>query len=210
MPRAAEPVELPAEAERDADLVRLIVEGDPAALTNWFRRFRDGVYRFAYYRLATDADLAADATQQTFLVALERLADFDPERGSMSHWLQLLSRNVIRDLLARHKRGAQLETLWNGIDDRLRETLGGIDSELLPDEALERDETRELVAMTLANLPESHRQVLTDKYMRGRSIEQIAVDRDTTSDGVKSMLRRARQSFRDCFLMIAQFEVHDV
>ena len=72
------------------------------ALEHWFRRHQPGVYAFAYFRVGRDPDLAADATQATFALALERLGDFDPGRGEMSMWLRTLARNVIRRLLAQH------------------------------------------------------------------------------------------------------------
>ncbi len=189
------------------ELLTQIRAGDPGALTAWFEDHVDALYAFVYYRLGRDPDLAADATQTTFAIALERLGDYDPERGAMLTWLRTLSRNVIRDTLRAHRRAAQLQTAWNNIDASLQRIYERIDRELLPDAALERAETRELVGMTLANLPPQYREVLEAKYMEGHPLEAIARMRSVTIDSVKSMLRRARAAFRETFLTLAQSEV---
>lgn len=189
------------------ELLTQIRAGDPAALTTWFEHHADPVYAFVYYRVGRDPDLAADATQTTFTIALERLGDYDPERGAMLTWLRTLSRNVIRDTLAAHRKAMQLQTAWDNIDASLQRLFERIDSEPLPEAALERKETRALVGMTLANLPPQYREVLEAKYMDGHPLEAIARMRSATIDSVKAMLRRARAAFRETFLTLAGSEV---
>lgn len=190
----------------DAGPLGDILRGDPAALTAWFERHVDAVYAFVFYRVGRDPDLAADATQSTFAVALERLADYDPERGEMVTWLRTLSRNVVRHLLS-EQRAAQLQTAWENVDHSLRRIYERIDREPLPDAALERQETRELVGMTLANLPPHYREVLEAKYIHGHPLAAIAAMRSATVDAVKAMLRRARAAFRETFQTLAESEV---
>jgi len=187
-----------------------IATGDEDALESWFQRHKNDVYSFIYYRVGNDPDLAADATQATFTVALERLADFEPQRGDMTNWLRFLSRNIIRDMLSKHRRGMQLQTVWDRIDQSLRDSYSKMDSELLPDAVLEQEETRELVDMALANLPPQYREVLVAKYIENQSLDAIATFRETSIDSVKSMLRRARGAFRECFLAISKLEMSDV
>ena len=187
-----------------------IASGDPAALESWFLEHQDGLYAFVYYRVGKDPDLAADATQATFLKALSRLDEFDPIRGGMATWLRWLARNVIRSMLTPHQRGVQLQMVWDRIDQDLLRALGGIDREALPEDVLQREETRELVGMTLANLPPPYQELLSAKYCGEQSLAEIAQQRDCTVDSVKSMLRRARAAFRDCFLTLASAEVSDV
>ncbi len=194
----------------DAENLKRIAHGDADALEVWFYRCKDDLYSFVYYRVGGDEDLAADATQATFALALERLRDFDSDKGTMTNWLRFLSRNIIRDTLARHRRGVQLQAVWDRIDDSLRGAYEQIDSELLPDEVLQRDETRELVAVALTNIPPNYRDVLQAKYVDNQSLDDMATQQETTIDAVKSMLRRARAAFRDCFLTIAKTEMSDV
>ncbi|MBM4033877.1 MAG: sigma-70 family RNA polymerase sigma factor [Planctomycetes bacterium] len=191
-------------SESESGTLRHLARGDPAALAAWFEGNVDSLYAFAFYRVGSDPDLAADATQATFALALERLGDFDPSRGSMATWLRLLSRNIIRDLLLHHRRAAQLQEAWDNVDASLARVFERIDREPLPDAALEREETRELVGMALANLPPQYREVLEAKYMDGHPLEAIARMRSATVDSVKAMLRRARAAFRETMLAIAK------
>lgn len=192
---------------RDSLALDRIRAGDPDALTAWFERNVDTVYAFVFYRVGNDPDLAADATQATFTHALERLGDYDPQRGAMATWLRMLSRNIIRRILTTHRKAAQLQTAWNNIDASLKRVYERIDSEPLPDAALERKETRQLVGVTLANLPPHYREVLEAKYMHDQPLEAIARTREATLDAVKSLLHRARAAFRETFLTLAESEV---
>ena len=133
------------------DLVK-IRNGDSVALEAWFDGHVDKVYGFVFYRVGNDSQAASDVTQATFERALERLGDFDPARGSMAAWLRVTSRNLIRDHLKHSKRNVPLEDLWARLDSVLEGHFSEIDDRQLPDEVLERDETRELVSMTLGEL----------------------------------------------------------
>jgi RNA polymerase sigma-70 factor (ECF subfamily) len=194
------------EPPKTTDLEK-VRNGDPLALRQWFDVHVDKVYGFIYYRVGNDPQAASDVTQATFERALERLGDFDPARGSMATWLRITSRNLIRDHLKISNRNVPLEQLWARLDSVLESHLSEIDDQLLPDEALERDETRELVSMTLANLPENYRDMLDAKYLDEQSLETIAAARGTTTDAVKSMLRRARAAFRATFQTLSDPEL---
>lgn len=192
----------PAQSE-DLDRIR---NGDPVALKAWFDAHVDKVYGFIYYRVGNDPQTASDVTQATFERALEKLGDFDPARGSMATWLRVTSRNLIRDHLRAARRNVPLEDLWARLDSVLESQLSEIDDQRLPDEALEAGETRELVSMTLANLPNRYREVLDAKYLDEESLESIAAARGTSIDSVKAMLRRARAAFRATFQTLADPE----
>jgi len=198
-------------ARRNDDaILRQISKGDVDALTEWFHRHKDALYAFIFYRVGGDPELTADAVQSTFAAALERLDRYDPERGDMITWLRFLSRNIVRSQMAGHRRDVQLQTVWDRIDESLQAAYQRIESDLLPEDILQRKETRELVQMTLANLPPQYQQVLEAKYIENHPLETIAKIRDTSLDSVKSMLRRARAAFRECFLAIAKMEIPDV
>lgn len=173
--------------------------GDADALETWFQNHVDGLYSFIFYRVGNDAQAAHDVTQATFERALERLTDFDPERGTMAAWLRVSSRNLIRDHLKVSRREVPLENLWTRLDETLTQQFSEIDERGISKEALAHDETRELVSMTLANLPEHYREVLDAKYLDELSLESIAASRGATIDSIKALLRRARAAFKETF-----------
>jgi RNA polymerase sigma-70 factor (ECF subfamily) len=185
-----------------ADL-RAARSGDQEAIARFYDAHVDGLYTFIYYRVGRDTSLAEDVVQETFAVALSRRADYDPARGSIATWLTVLSRNVIRDHLKAHRRSDELATAWERIDATLAQTFAAMAERPLPGEVLERAETRDLVHMAVANLPEQYRTALTRKYVDGESLETLAGELGISVDAAKSLLARARRAFRDTFATLS-------
>ena len=184
-----------------------IRRGNPEALRCWFEENVDGLYGFVYYRVGNDPQAANDVTQATFERALEQLDRYDPDRGSMAAWLRVTSRNLIRDHLKASRRAVPLQDLWDRLDEVLESHFSEIDDQELPVEVLEREETRELVSMTLAVLPDHYREVLDAKYLEEQSLESIALARGATTDSIKALLRRARAAFKQTFQTLADPEI---
>ncbi len=176
-----------------------IRSGDQVALQSWFRDHVDGLYGFIYYRVGNDVQAANDVTQATFERALEDIENFDPGRGTMAAWLRVTSRNLIRDHLKNSRREIFLEDLWTRVDESLARQFSQVDELALSEEILARDETKELVSMTLATLPDHYREVLDAKYLDRESLEAIAESRGATIDSIKALLRRARAAFKHTF-----------
>ena len=190
------------DVESDADLARRIRRREPQALARWVDLHADAVYGFAYYRVGRSADLATEVTQETFTRALQQLDRFYPLRGPMVAWLCTLSRNCIRDTL--RQRGEQpLAALWDSVDRSLQQVLAHLDETELAPDLVEARETRELVGMTLTNLPDTYRRILQAKYVEEKSLKQIADERESTVDAIKGLLKRARKAFRQTFATLA-------
>ena len=75
-----------AEDASDADLLRRLGGGDPAALRPLYQRHGRPVYRFALLWSGSPAT-AADVTQDVFVHLLTHAVDFDPARGGLSAYL---------------------------------------------------------------------------------------------------------------------------
>jgi len=183
--------------------LRAAQRGDRAAIGRLYDHHVDALYAFAYYRVGCDAALAEDVVQETFAIALSRRADYDPARGSVGSWLTVLSRNAIRDCVRAHRRSDELQAAWERIDATLAQTFAAMAERPLPGDALERAETRDLVHMAVANLPDQYRTALTRKYVDGESLETLAGELGISVDAAKSLLARARRAFRDTFATLS-------
>ncbi|MBA3392861.1 MAG: sigma-70 family RNA polymerase sigma factor [Deltaproteobacteria bacterium] len=177
--------------------------GDREAIARFYEAHVDGLYTFIYYRVGRDTALAEDVVQETFAAALSREAEYDPARGSVGSWLTVLSRNVIRDHLRAHRRSDELATTWERIDATLAQTFAAMAERPLPGEVLERAETRDLVHMAVANLPDQYRTALMRKYVDGESLETLAGELGISIDATKSLLARARRAFRETFTTVS-------
>jgi DNA-directed RNA polymerase specialized sigma24 family protein len=79
------------DARSDAELVRAATAGDRGAFAAIYDRYTDRLHDFCWSVLR-DRDEAADATQDTFLVAAERLGQLrHPER--LRPWLYAVARS---------------------------------------------------------------------------------------------------------------------
>lgn len=183
--------------------LRAAKAGDREAIGRFYDAHVDGLFAFVFYRVGRDQTLAEDVVQETFALALSRTNDYDATRGSVGSWLTVLSRNVIRDHLRDHKRTDELQAAWERIDATLAQTFAAMAERPLPGEVLERAETRDLVHMAVANLPEQYRNALTRKYIDGESLETLSGELGLSVDATKSLLARARRAFRDTFATLS-------
>ena len=175
----------------------------PEAIERWFNRHCDPVYAYVFYRVGRDAGLASDVVQETFLQALQQIHRYDPDRGTMEAWLTTLSRNHITRAL-RAGRLRDLDRRQRMLDRALIRTLARMADEPLPEEILERQETRDLVRETLASMPGNYRTVLTLFYHLDLSLEQIASRIERSEGAVKVLLHRARAAFKEAFLRLGE------
>lgn len=173
--------------------------GEPAAVEQWFGEHVQAVYSFVYFRSGRNRQLAEDAVQDTFLRALQRISDFDPDRGSMRLWLLLQARNCLQ-MQQRHAR-------WMiSLDDPAvsGEFAGNPslnqDDAVPPEKILEDLETAELTELVLGLLPGHYRRLLLRRYGQGESLAAMANAEGTTGSSVKSTLFRARQLFKEIWL----------
>ena len=77
----------------DAELAVALAGGDAQALAGIYDRYGDHLHNFCH-GVCRNADQAADATQQTFLLAFERIGQLrDPSR--LKSWLFAIARNEV-------------------------------------------------------------------------------------------------------------------
>jgi RNA polymerase sigma-70 factor (ECF subfamily) len=172
---------------------------EPGAVEGWFREQADLLYRFILYRVGKDRELTTDLVQETFLTALRKIGDYDPDRGAMFVWLTTLARNEIRRALRQRKRTQTYAEFWEKADRLLAQAYAELATAPLADEVLERAETAELVQLTLSSIPGNYSRVLTEHYRDAQPIKAIARRQGLTEGAVKSMLHRAREAFRQAF-----------
>ncbi|HEX3213841.1 MAG TPA: sigma-70 family RNA polymerase sigma factor, partial [Actinomycetota bacterium] len=140
------------DARDDAELVRAATAGDRGAFAAIYDRYADRLHDFCWSVLR-DRDEAADATQDAFLVAAERLGQLrDPER--LRPWLYAVARSQALRRARARSRLAPEEDMTD-----LPDPASG------PEQAVERSDLRELVWNAAAGLSERDRALL-DLHLR--------------------------------------------
>lgn len=164
------------------------------------------LYSFALYRVGKNQHWCEEVVQETMLRALRDLRQYDPPRAqnNIFPWLTGLARNEIQRVLSREKSTVSMQTLWANLDHELLGLYAKLEEEPFADELLQREETRELVNATMAQLPDHYRETLEDKYVRGKSQREMAEGRKVTEKALESQLVRARKAFRATFLALSR------
>jgi RNA polymerase sigma-70 factor, ECF subfamily len=147
-----------------------------------------------------------EVVQETLVRALKQLEQYEPKRAGDNPfpWLTGLARNEISRVLSRDRRTVSLDALWQRLDNELLVLFEKLESEPLGEELLHREETRELVNVTMSQLPPNYREALQAKYLDGASVRDMAHHGGTTEKAVESLLSRARQAFRATFLSVCR------
>ncbi|MFH1024808.1 MAG: RNA polymerase sigma factor [Planctomycetota bacterium] len=176
----------------DDALVARILRRDADASRILFRRYFEALYNYLYCRVNRNHADAEELTQDVFSSAWEDLRGY---KSGRSFWLWLCG--IARRRLAHHYRDrrvqSRVEVLFGQVEEDLHPLLQALDGNApLPDNVLEREEIREIVAASLSALSPRQREALTLKYLAGETQEAIARRLNMSVEAVNSLLQRAR------------------
>ena len=171
----------------DTELVAESLAGRRDAFALLVTRYQDYAYGVAI-GILSDFDLARDVVQDAFLNAYRDLRKLrDPVR--FGGWLQ----GIVRHTAYRALRELKQVRL-------MAESLGGSAEPIapapLPDQVLEAEEQRRMVAKAIEGLNEKNRTVVSLHYVDGLSYADIASFLDVTEATVQGRLQRARATLR--------------
>jgi len=183
----AEPVDVTEDrvADDERALALAFARGDDGSLRAAYDRYSALVFRIARSALAVAAD-AEDVTQATFVSAWQARGTFDPDRGSLGHWLiGIVRRRTIDRLrvLQRERRD----------QDAVARALDGPDPGTA---AVDTVIAQVVIADALAQLPEQQRQVLQLAFFDDLTHQQVASLTGLPLGTVKSHLRRGLAQLR--------------
>jgi RNA polymerase sigma-70 factor (ECF subfamily) len=165
---------------RERSLRDAVLSGDELAWRTWYDESFTGLYAYALWRCGGLRQHADDVVQETWLVAVRRIAAFDPMQAAFATWLRGIAAHVLRNHFRKMKRHGRLAVSHNGVSG----------------DAEQRDRA-ERVARALSQLPERYEAVLRAKYLDGQSVAEVAAAWNETPKAVESLLTRARQAFRE-------------
>lgn len=165
----------------DGDVFERALEGDAAAFSEFYRRFRTAVYGYCLARLMSAAD-AEDATHETFLRVL------DARPGSVSSpraWLFGVARNVCVDTIRARTRVEPTDLEEAGL---------GLLSASTDRVAEGRDDARAAL-IALRRMRPRYRTALIMREVIGESNEHLAESLGISVATAHTLVSRARDSF---------------
>ncbi len=170
-------------------------KGDIRAFNQLVMLYQSMVYNLAY-RILSEPDAAADATQDAFLSAYKAIRRF--RGGSFKAWLLRIVTNACYDQLRIKQRRPT-----SSLDDLPVEadhTSYLRDPDEQPDEFVERQELNRVIQAGISILPAEQRVVLVLSDVQGFSYKEIAQITGISLGTVKSRLSRGRAKVRDHLL----------
>ena len=166
----------------DRDLIGRVLAGDARAERELYDAHVDRVFRLVY-RMAGDAHRAQDYTQETFIRAFRRLADFRGD-SALSTWLCAIAVSVTLNGLRTVRRAREREV---GLDDA--PGLGTRQVEADPD-------LKVRLARAIDGLPDGYRTVFVMHDVEGYTHQEIAGTLGVQPGTSKAQLFRARARLR--------------
>ncbi|MBE7004365.1 MAG: sigma-70 family RNA polymerase sigma factor [Ruminococcaceae bacterium] len=174
----------------EKELILACQQGDEAAFEALIHLHEKKVYTLCR-RMCRDEDDALEAAQDTFLAVWRGIGSYRAD-AAFSTWLYRLATNACLDLLRRAKKHAGDVSL----DDE-EAPLDPVDPAPLPEEEVERAETRRMVREALGALPDDYRQILLLRETEQLSYNEIAEATGLELGTVKSRINRARLALRN-------------
>lgn len=166
------------EPMRDSEVVASIVAGEPAGLATAYDKYAGDLYGYCQ-SLLQDPNDAADAVQDTFVIAASKLGGLrDPER--LRAWLFAVARNECMHRLKTRNVAAPLQDAPEQADDSV--DVGG---------AAERAETVALVRAAVGGLNDGERDVITQLW-HGLDVPEVAAVLGVSRNHAYTLFARAR------------------
>jgi len=197
----------------EASLIAAAQRGDLPAFNQIILHYQGLAYNVAY-RIVGDEDSAADATQDAFVKAFQRVSQY--RGGSFKAWVLRIVTNTCYDALRARKR-RPTTSLDNEREDEENDPdydPRWVDTAERPDAYVVRKELAGVIQAAIVQLPVDQRTALILADIEGMDYQEIADAMGTALGTVKSRLSRARAKMRDILLtqrelLPAQYRLSD-
>ena len=168
--------------------------GETVAFGQIYDAYASRLYERVLMPVLGNAAAAEDTLAETFRVAFQRLADFQPGEVSIYYWLARIAKNKALDLhRARKVTGRALANFENLLEPLLSPHAS-------PEELLDRELSRQAlgaaVQATLEELNERYRRAIELRFLLDQSRESCAEQLGVKLGTFDVLLLRALRSFR--------------
>jgi RNA polymerase sigma-70 factor (ECF subfamily) len=188
-----------------AQLLARTALGDRGAFKQLYDQTSSHLYAVVL-RIQRDRAIAEDLLQEVYVSAWKAAASFDAQQSQPLTWLTHIARNKAIDSLRRANAQPRLETVHHADDDDDRPDLDQrlADDAPGPAELLERASDARELGHCMQALSAQQRQSVALAFFDGLSHAEVAEQLKEPLGTVKSWVRRALLSLRNCLDRAAQ------
>ena len=166
---------------RDSEVVAAIVSGDPDGLAEAYDRYASSLYAYCRSLLREPAD-AADAVQDTFVIAASKLAGLR-DQSRLKPWLYTVARNeCLRRLRVSAAEATSALDAVPEMSDESADVTG----------SAERAELRALLRSAVRGLNEGEQDLIELQLRQGLEVAEIAAVLGVSRNHAHALLSRAR------------------
>ncbi len=155
-----------------------------------YEQFADAIYRFIYFKVRQNHELAQDILAQTFCNAWKSFK----QKGGFEHeqaFLYKVARNLVIDHIkkASTQREFQMDEDFDAPDDRDGEIVDFLDHQL----------ALEVCKNLLVSLPDTYIEVIQLRFIEDKTIEEISDVLSISKNNVSLRIHRALKSLKNLY-----------
>ncbi|MFT6166347.1 MAG: RNA polymerase sigma-70 factor (ECF subfamily) [Vicingaceae bacterium] len=182
-------------ANEDVELVEAAKTGDQTAYTSIMVRYREPIYYLVLKMIRNESD-AEDISIEAFEKAFKKLDQYTPEYA-FSTWLFRIATNHCIDFIRKKKLNTtSLDRFWdNDESEGGRMQIEGTSKD--PEEAYIEQQKIDLMREYVDKLEEPYKTVVTLRYFKEWSYDEIVDKLDVPLGTVKAQLFRSRALLAD-------------
>jgi len=183
--------------QNENEVIKKACQGDNEAFAQLYKEYENLVYTTAYYMTKNSED-SCDISQDVFIKVYKSLPQF---RGDckFSSWIYRICVNTVNDYLRKNsrKKTVSLSVYDDDKDVDAQLDIPVEDPDALPEAALDKSDTQEMIRKAIEELPEDMRQIIILRDIYGYSYEELCKMLSLKEGTVKSRINRARNILRD-------------
>lgn len=172
------------EDKESLQLMKNIALGSKRSFDLFYETYIPFVFQIAYHLLGDYAE-AEDVSQDVFLEVLQKIDQYDPERGSIKAWLAVKTKSRCLDRLRKKK-----PLLINRLEKIDFQREKGADLAFL--EQIEKN----LLLDAVNHLPPQQREAIIRSYFQGETHREIAGAMAKPLGSIKSLIRYGLNNLR--------------
>lgn len=129
-----------------------------------YQKYVSDIYRYCYYRLYKNQDIAEDITSETFVKAIEKFDTYEYANKPFVVWLYAIAHNLIVDHYRSKKEGnISLDSLVIPPADETEEIL----------DTMTKDDIKAQIQESITKLPHDLQNIFTLKHVEDLTFAQI-------------------------------------
>ncbi|MFC1626707.1 RNA polymerase sigma factor [Patescibacteria group bacterium] len=181
--RVKKQVDSAIQAVSDYILVRKAKAGDKEAFGKLYKKYFDGLYRYVYFRLRNNHEVAEDIAEIALLKAWNKIDTYKKSAGEFRGWLFSIAHNAMVDYLRKKRKITKLEEYHKDENQSIEEKVIANDEKMI-------------VMKSLSQLSNAQKEVIILRFIEELSYTEIAQIMNKKEDAIRALQSRGIRKLR--------------